>query len=312
MDINAELAPAHQAFRKLINMCRPAQVQTWKPDETQKAEYIRLIETVVNAMDNLVAHEARQLLSEGKVQSFIPEELLAFIRGTIKPEEPALRQTLDLLDPEGKILREFLAGIGRPCGIGNKVLSTFEQGIQEVAGLIDRNPDKDFFPDIAYEVLDSKLIAFDPDSWLDRAGELAPVRTNNKNLVLPGHVRLRLEELYRTYVFGCWLSVLSLTRAVLEYALLDNANKFSIDTYWPPDANGKKREKKLSHLIEDFSPHLPTITNQMNRLRDIGNDYLHPKTSQMSKEKLFARQAVACEAISLLVEAVETIYHARK
>ena len=316
MDINAELALAQQAFRKLIDMRQPAQVHSWKPDEAQKAEYIRLAETVVDAMDKLSAHEARQLLSEGRVQNFIPEGLLAFIRGTIKPEESSLRHVLDHLDPEGKILRDFFANVYRPSGIGKMVRSTFEQGIQEVYNLIDRNPDMDlderFFPDTACEVLDSKLLTFDPDSWLNRAGELAPIRTSNQNLILPGHVRLRLEELYRTYVFGCWLSVLSLTRAILEYSLLDNANKFSVDTFWPPDASGKRREKKLSHLIEDFSPHLPSITNHMNRLRDIGNDYLHPKRTQMSRETLFARQAVASEAISLLVEAVETIYHTRK
>ena len=316
MDINAELAVSQQAFRKLVEMRQPAQVPTWKPDDAQKAEYIRLAETVADTMDKLGALEARQLLSEGKVQNYIPEGLLAFIHGTVKPEESSLRKALDYLDPEGKVLRDIFADRYRPSGIGNMVRDTFEQGIQEVYNLIDRNPDGDFderfFPDTAYEVLDSKLLIFEPDSWLNRAGELAPIRTSNQNLCLPSHVRLRLEELYRTYVFGCWLSVLSLTRAILEYSLLDNANKYSVDTAWPPDSGGKRREKKLSHLIEDFSPHLPAIADQMNRLRDLGNDYLHPKKSHMSKESLFTRQAAAREAISLLVEAVETIYLTRK
>ena len=316
MDINAEIALAQQAHKTLIQMRKPETVINWRPGDSQRKEYVRLAEIVVNLMDKLGALEARQLLSEGKIHSYIPEGLFSFVRNALRPDEPSIRSALDQLDPEGKILRDFFGDMNRPSGIGKHVRSTFEQGLQEIYNLIDRNPDMDFdeqyFPDTAYEVLDSKLITFEPDDWLDRAGELAPVRTGNQNLVLPAHVRLRLEELYRTYIFGCWLSVLSLSRAILEYSLLDNASKFGIETSWPPDQNGRRREKKLSHLIEDFSPFLPNITIQMGKIRDFGNDYLHPKRSQTSKETLFSRQASAKETIASLIQAIEAIYAWRK
>lgn len=316
MDINAEISLAQQAHRRLTDMRAPATVSSWHPDEVQKQEYVRLAETVVNLIDKLGALEARQLLSDGRIHSFIPEGLFSFIRDTLRPDEPFIRSALDHLDPEGKILRDFFRDMNRPSGIGKHVRSTFEQGLQEIYNLIDRNPDLDlderFFPDTAYEVLDSKLIAFEPDAWLDRAGELSPVRTGNQNLILPAHVRLRLEELYRTYIFGCWLSVLSLSRAILEYSLLDNAGKFGVETSWPPDQHGKRREKKLSHLIEDFLPFLPAVSAQMAKIRDFGNDYLHPKRSQTSKETLFARQSSARETIAVLIQAVEAIYAWRK
>ena len=316
MDINAEIALAQQAHRKLSAMRPPALVSSWRPDETQKKEYVRLAEKVTNLIDKLGALEARQLLSEGKIHSFIPESLFTFVRDTLRPDEVAIRGALDFLDPEGKLLRDFLGDMNRPSGLGQHVRSTFEQGLQEIYNLIDRNPDLDlderFFPDTAYEVLESKLITFEPDAWLDRAGELSPVRTGNQNLVLPAHVRLRLEELYRTYIFGCWLSVLSISRAILEYSLLDNASKFGIETSWPPDQYGKRREKKLSHLIEDISPVLPNVAMQMSKIRDFGNDYLHPKRSQTSKETLFARQSSARETITVLIQAVEAIYAWRK
>lgn len=316
MDINAEIALAQQAHRKLSDMRPPASITSWSPDETQKKEYVRLAQIVVNLIDKLGALEARQLLSEGKIHSFIPESLFNFVRDTLRPDEVAIRCALDLLDPEGKILRDFFCDISRPSGIGQGVRSTFEQGLQEIYELIDRNPDLDlherFFPDTAYEVLDSKLITFEPDAWLDRAGELSPVRTGNQNLELPAHVRLRLEELYRTYVFGCWLSVLSISRAILEYSLLDNASKFGIETSWPPDQYGKRREKKLSHLIDDFAEFLPSVAQKMTKIRDFGNDYLHPKRSQTSKETLFSRQPSARETITVLILAVEAIYAWRK
>ena len=100
MDINAELAVSQQAFRKLVEMRQPAQVPTWKPDDAQKAEYIRLAETVADTMDKLGALEARQLLSEGKVQYYIPEGLLAFIHLTIpRPGRCPGAQRADHPDP---------------------------------------------------------------------------------------------------------------------------------------------------------------------------------------------------------------------
>jgi hypothetical protein len=156
--------------------------------------------------------------------------------------------------------------------------------------------------------LDSKLIQFEPDAWLDRVGELLPIRTHKSNPVLPIHVRLRLEELYRAYVFGLWLSVFGLSRAILEYSILDNLSKFKIEPTWPPDRDGSRKEKKLSHLIDELAEHLPQYKRSMTLLRDYGNDYLHPKRSQVSKESLFQRQGSAQAVVSALVEVVEAIY----
>ena len=88
-------------------------------------------------------------------------------------------------------------------------------------------------PDSACDVIDSPLISFDPDTWLDRTRELAPIHTHKKNVLLPSHIRLRVDELNRAYVFGCWFSVLALARAILEYTILDNLYKFNIAPNWP-------------------------------------------------------------------------------
>ena len=46
----------------------------------------------------------------------------------------------------------------------------------------------------------------------------------------------------------------------------------------------------------------------MERLRDFGNDYLHPKKSSVSKETLVQRQRSAQKAVGMLVDVVEAIY----
>jgi hypothetical protein len=316
MDHHVELAQAKQAFESLVAMREPKEALTWQPSDEQRNEYVRLAERALAGLDKAERLESRQLLGEGRLQSFIPESMLAFVREQMKPRVSALRAALDHFDPNGKFFREILEELGRPSGASGLVKRTFETGLQQVYELIDRNPDwgddHKLLPDTAYEVVDLKLIDFEPDAWLDRADELKPIRTNKSNVELPSHVRLRVMELYRAYVFGCWLSVLGLSRAILEYAVLDNLHKFRIEPSWPAGRDGKRRDKKLVDLINELAEHLPQYKVPMERLRDYGNEYLHPKKSQVSKQSLFQRQAAAKDAVSILVEVVEGIYLAPK
>ena len=292
----------------------PRLVGDWSPSTEQRSEFVALAESVLEGLTRLEQIERRQLLSEGVVQSFVPEGMLTFIRDQLKPRVQDILGALDCLDPEGKLIRELLYELAPASGSSYAVRDTFEQGLQEIYSLIDRNSDVDFdyLPDTACEVLDSKLIMFEPDAWLQRVNEVLPIRTSKRGVDLPLHVRLRLEELYRAYVFGCWLSVLGVSRAILEYAILDNLHKFKIEPSWPPDQSGKRKEKKLSHLIEEVSLCCPQIKAPMERVRDYGNEYLHPKKSRISKESLFERQPAAKEAMATLIPVVESLYLAVK
>lgn len=312
----AELALAKQAFENLLAMCEPKDFLSWNPSEEQRNTYVTFAERALEGIDKVTHLESHQLFSEGRLQSFIPESMLVFIREQMKPRINALRVALDHLDPDGKFFREAMEEMGRTKGAKGRIKNTFETGLQQVYNLIDQNPDWEdddryrFLPDTAYEVFDSSLINFEPDAWLDRAGELKPIRTHKSNVALPSHVRLRVEELYRTYVFGCWLSVLGLSRAILEYAVLDNLHKFSIEPSWPADSKGKRKSKKLSDLIDELAEHLPHYKEHMGRLRDYGNEYLHPKKSNTNS--LFQRQAAAKDAVTTLVDVIEGIYLAPK
>ena len=311
MDYHPDLALSKQAFDQLCDLCKPEHVQTWQPTPEQRAMYIQLAERVLEGLARLETLEKRRLLEEGRLQNVIPNTLLTFVREQLRPQERALRDAVDYLDPDpgNKLLREFL--LDPPSRTNRRVWGTFEEGIQQIYQWIDRNleegDDHPFMPDSAYEVLDSKLVQFDPDAWLDRVGELRPIRTHKTNSVLPAHVRLRLEELYRAYVFGLWLSVFGLSRAILEYAILDNLHKFDIEPAWPPERDGRQKGKKLSRLIDELAEHLPLHQESMTFLRDCGNDYLHPRKDKVNN-LLFQRQASAKEVVAKLVEVVETIY----
>ncbi len=316
MDLNAQLALAKQAYEHIESLCAPSAVESWSPTEDQRALYIRNGDTILNALDKLAAAESRRLLANAELHSVVPEGLLRFVREKIEPNKLPLQNALNVLDPEGQVLREFFSGIGRATGLDGRIRRTFEQGLEKIYSLIEDNPgmnfEEHFFPDAAYEVVDSRLLVFDPDAWLDRVGELRPFRTKNANLKLPSHIRYRLEELFRCYAFGCRIAVMSLGRSILEYALIDNANKLGIELKWPPDPRGKRREKRLSELIDDFEEYVPTVSPAMRRIRDLGNDYLHPKRTRTSKEILFGRESSAREVVLLLVETVEAIYEASR
>jgi LmbE family N-acetylglucosaminyl deacetylase len=317
MENNAELALIKQDFERLLAMFDPTSGRTWNPSEGERLAYVQIADRSLNALQRVRNLERRKLLREGHVQIYMPESVLDFFREQIAPRVSALRSVLDKLDPEGAFVRQLFDELDHATTKGKQVKGTFETGIEQVQDLIDRNPEwgdnHSFMPDTAFDVIDSPLVLFDPDAWLERANELVAIRTYKQNFLLPSHIRFRLEELNRAYVFGCWLSVLALARAILEYAILDNLVKFGVEPLWPSVAKETRRkEKKLSHLIEDLSPHVPSLQVKMERLRDYGNDYLHPKKSGVSKETLFQRQAAAKDVLQTLVQVVEGLYLARR
>jgi len=312
MDRNARLALLRQDFEQLLQLKDPAQIGDWAPDESQRQHYSNLLASILNEADILKSAEKQQLLNEGRIQADFSGSNSDFFRDKIEPSIPILKQAFEEIDLERARFYESMERIGSPSGGG--IRNTFEVGIEEVDRLIERNPDQEFklFPSAASQFLDSKLIAFDPDSWLNRVGELAPVRVDRKNLQLPVHVRFRLEEIFRAYVFGCWISVLALARAVLEYAILDNAHKFNIDPCWPQGRYGKRRKKTLEDLIEDMTAFFPQLVVPMDKIRRHGNEFLHPNASEFSKGSLFRREKASKDALEAIVLVTEEIYRAQK
>ena len=312
MDRHALLALIRQEFEELCKICPPEKVCGSDMKAEQKSSYIANLDSLLNHIDQHQSAERLELLRSGTTQVDLSDEAYKFFKLTLELKIPALKNAYDELDPFGAELYRFLEGIAGPSGAGGRVRITFEEGIDQVRNLIDSNADLDFdlYPNDADEILFSKLIDFSPDLWLDRVSQLKPITVKRENVQLPMHVRFRLEELFRAFIFGCWLSVLALARAILEYTLLDNLNKFGISRCWPPDRQGKERPKRLEHLVDDFSDVLPTIKEQMTRLREYGNEYMHPKRSDTSKVGLMQREQKAKDAVGSIILVAETIYRA--
>jgi len=311
MHTKSELALAKRAFEDLLGLCAPEEVAAWKPSDEQLAAYIRSADRALRGLKRFESLERRQLMTEGSggFVSVLPESLLRFVREHIRPRETVIRAAVNYLDPGGEELRALKASLFEApvWSAKRRILGTFEEGLQQIYFVQDQEPNHDYFqslvPNTAFEVLQSELIQFQPDEWLDRAQHIRPVRSHKENFQLPSQIRLRLEELYRAYIFGLWLSVLALSRAILEYAIDDNLNKFQIEREWNP---GKR--KRLSELIEELERPLSRHKDAMSRIRDSGNDYLHPKKTDVSKALLTQRQATARSILVDLIEVVEALY----
>ena len=130
---------------------------------------------------------------------------------------------------------------------------------------------------------------------------------------LPAHVRLRLEELYRSFIFENWLTVISLSRATLEYAILDNCHKLGIEPkYTVTYPKEQEQAKDLKTLIDEISLSNNELDEFMNFIREEGNQVVHPRKTKPSKEKLFDRKDTAKECIEKLVHVVESLYLPKK
>jgi len=309
-----DLALLKQDYAALTAMCEPSAVSAWNPKPEQKARYVELLGRILDRLDAITVEEQNSILTDAATHVSLPNGLADVLRDQIEPNLVPLEAAFRLLDPDNASFYEAFKGIGGPAGGDGAVLETFRVGLEKVDELIESNPDIDFdfMPSAAWRVVFSPLFQFDPDSWLRRTAHLRQIKMAGTNADLPIHVRTRILEMFRVYVLGCWLSVAALARATLEYAILDNLNKLELQESWPNTVGASPKRKKLDDLIKDVSEKLPELADPMDKIRTVGNQYLHPNRTRTSKETLFVQEMAAQECIVALRVAVETLYRSTR
>ena len=111
---------------------------------------------------------------------------------------------------------------------------------------------------------------FTPDNWVRNLGEIPPVVKGPLQFCKP--VRIRLEEIRRSYFFGNWLSVIALSRCLMEYVLIQALGK---------DAKSGRKEnggyKPLGALIAEMSGRMRELQMDMESIKERGNYIMHPR-----------------------------------
>ena len=254
---------------------------------------LNLYRDIQNLHDELSSdlHEA------GEVNRSANPGLLAYYREKIAPDINLISTIFETLDPSRFALFQLLRDpTGRRTAQGH-VYGTFVAAIEKMHTLVGDWPEQKehFLVDSASEILTSSLIRFEPDQWLERTAQLRSVLTQRAGL-LPDQIQRRLVEVYRSYLFGNWLSVIILARSVLEYSILDYFLRLEI-----------KPGKNLAKLIDDVTAHFPQLNQPMNYLKTKGNEAVHPKKTEDGKQ-LDTQQEAAKKCVEYLIAIVEKLY----
>ncbi len=144
---------------------------------------------------------------------------------------------------------------------------------------------------------------FDIDTWKERQKKLRPIILNkdgeNK---LRDHIRIRLMEIYRSYVFGNFFSVVALSRSLVEFVLRLNARKVGIlieyENIWG---------EKFSSIARNLEKINPALASHVEAVRDLGNIVMHPKKRNVvAVPRVLESEALEC--INNVVTITEEIY----
>ena len=152
---------------------------------------------------------------------------------------------------------------------------------------------------------------FDPDQWMRNSYELHPVSGEGADRLAPSNIRVRVRELYRSFVLGNYLAAIALTRAILEYAIVDNAARLDINPDFT-DQSGQMRTRRLRELVEDLSTRLPILRLPMETIIEAGNRTLHPKQKDRLVLLPDSLRDLALDTINAAREVVEQLYLRRE
>jgi hypothetical protein len=144
---------------------------------------------------------------------------------------------------------------------------------------------------------------FDPDGWSERQRMLRPVLLpNGRTDRVRDHVRVRLTEVYRAFVFGQFMSSVALCRTLAEFALAQNARKLGF-----PMENDNPWDRTLSQLIAGIRGQHPALAAHTEAIRDVGNRVIRPqKRSVVALPRVLQAEALDC--IEHTVAVLEVLY----
>lgn len=152
---------------------------------------------------------------------------------------------------------------------------------------------------------------FEPDQWMRNSHELHPVSGEGADRLLPSNIRVRVRELYHSFVLGNYLAAIALTRAMLEYAIVEYAARLDIKPYFT-DQIGRKRNRRLRELVEELSEKIPILRLPMETIIDAGNRTLHPEQKDRLVLLPDMLHDVALDSISATRDVLEQLYLRRE
>lgn len=316
MDINHLLAFVRQELNEVLKISSLEDLDLSSLEKGQAELMKRKLLRIDHA-----ARKVRKELEGEVAKSDVPlfsgsKSLLSFFEREYEPRADVIRNIAVFGDAKGITLEDLLAESGLTLGDwsgssqkSTPILDAFDLATERLEDLLDYDP-----PEHLEYMADEELVAlkelvsakfFEPDEWHANMKELKPVVSSRRSDMLPHHVRVRIKEIYRSFIFGNWQSVAAMSRGVMEYALIDRASSLGYEAY-EDGRSGKGRPMKLGYLIDHAGKILPLVASDMDKIREYGNEVMHPeKTKKMRAFPLSRKQAIDCiDRVKRVLEAV--------
>lgn len=162
---------------------------------------------------------------------------------------------------------------------------------------------------------------FKPDAWLANERAISPVIVARDLESVPKPVKIRIDEIYLSLVFGNWLSAIALSRCLLEYSLLD----------FFPKGKGRCDENGEQKTLRKLSSSAAEILSARNRNFDSaewkanagkvienGNAVMHPEPPKRPESNVFEfklatlnNETKAKESFQAISKIVSVLYDAK-
>ena len=275
LELNSQLAECEQIYRTLESVFSdPSSIDSSKIPPDRRRLFATAIYYLLEAIEN-VEHLLRQVILDGALQN-IAHRPLQFYREELAPKREHFETLLvELLEmPDIELDRKAFRPDSESSPVWNILVSGLDFWEMDDSGMHSPK-DLQATRGLVYSPF------FKPDEWLRNVNELEPVLGPAAELKIPSNVRIRLKELYRSFILGNYLSAVALARAILEYALVDHAAQIDIRAY-SDDPRYPNRTRTLGVLVRDASEKLPELKAEMEAVLEAGNQTLHPK----KKDKL--------------------------
>lgn len=304
--LNATLAAARQLFEELTHLISLEELRSLNLGEGAKRQRI---EALLEALTKALATIERMFRAEtGAPLIQVAASHSAFFRERLEPNIPAIRRA----HWECMGLRELFESFDeyeseRPS---RSVQDAVALGLQRWRDMLDDEELEDlesrgFAIESAIKTIE--LPWFEPDIWLENMSLLRPVLMDKPPLhVRNNHVLHRLNEIYRAFTYGLWMSSIALCRSLLEYSLKERAQQCGIEKKKLGNS-GKAVYKTMNELCDEFSARFPSLSGELDKVRGAGNRIMHVNQHDViAFPKVLRSEALDC--IRSMRYSIETIY----
>ena len=252
----------------------------------------------LNSIDEISSEEDKRLFLLTAAAVIVDfeavEEVKAHLSSMISPEKDGeIFEWRDKkLVPIHNKMRELVRGTSEVPDHGNRIQAAFATLLKFMKYMKDHH---DFELDErgGYLLMWERIIDwpyFQPDAWDRNERALFPVVTKRDVGKIPEHIRERVAEIYRSFVFGNWMAAIALSRCLLEYAIVEQRDVLGIEVYTAK----KKWVRRLSELIEDVGKIRPKLLPHMEQIKGAGDSVMHPPEENAEPKLLGEDDAKKC------------------